>query len=127
MKILAVILGAIVAVFVLIMPITAIMASQGLKNAEKPWAAGLVFNAARIRMRLFRYGSAARIMEAGLKQFPNLPDKPKVYYQIGLCHEKRGDTQLAKQWYQEYLKTWPTHPWASQARAHIEKIEAEVL
>lgn len=124
MKILAIVLAAIVACVVMIMPISAFMVRQGFKNKEKPGAAKMVFRAADIRMRLFQYGTAARIMEKGLQTFPKYSERARITYRIGLCYEKGGRTETATKWYQQFLKQWPKHEWATQAQARIQRIEA---
>jgi len=126
MKIIAIVLAAIVACVVMIMPISAFMVRQGFKNKEKASAAKMVFRGADIRMRLFQYGTAARIMERGLQTFPKYRDRGRITYRIGLCYEKGGKPQAAKKWYEQFLKQWPKHQWATQAQARVQKLEANL-
>ncbi|MBT3380612.1 MAG: tetratricopeptide repeat protein [Lentisphaerae bacterium] len=123
MKIAGIAVAALVACVVMIMPISAFMVRQGLKNKEKPGAAKMVFRAANIRMTLFQYGAAAKIMQKGLQTFPDYNEKARATYRIGLCYEKGGRPADAKKWYEQYLKQWPKHTWAQQAQTRIQKID----
>ena len=82
-----------------------------------------VFRGADIRMRLFQYGTAAKIMEKGLQTFPEYKERGRITYRIGLCYEKGGRPEDAKKWYQQFLKQWPKHQWATQAQVRIQKID----
>jgi len=124
MKILGIILAAIIACVVMIMPISAFMVRQGFKHKEKASSAKLVFRGADIRRRLSQYGTAAKIMEKGLETFPRYPERGRITYRIGLCYEKGGKPQIAKRWYQTFKEQFPKHEWVPQADVRIQRIDA---
>jgi len=127
MKVLLIILGVMVGLVICIMPISGLMARQGLKNRGKSWAPGMVFKAARIRMILFQHRSARKIMERGLQAFPKYKRRDLVSFRIGYCWEKTRNYAEAATAYRKFVEQWPKHPLADQAQRRIADIEAKKL
>jgi len=100
---------------------------QAFRQPDRPWAPGVVFGAARIWMVLQQPRIARSILEAGLQRFPRYPHRDAATYRIALCYEREGQRESAIQWYDAFLKQWPHHPWADQARHRKALLEAENL
>ena len=124
MKIVYVLLALLVAAGVFILPITQFVVTQGLTHTDKKWAPDAVYFGARTRMRLMQYRSAAKILTKSVETFPKYQNNDRAYYLVGFCHEKLKNDPLATQWYKEFLRRWPKHPWALQAEQRLKMIEA---
>ena len=125
MKILIAILVLLVAMVICIMPITKFMVQHGIKNKDKEWAPGLVYQAARIRMKLQQYRSAGQILEKALEVFPKYKDVDKAHFWIALCYEKTDRTGEAMKWYKVYVGKYPKHEWVDQAKRRMSLIEGQ--
>jgi len=125
MKKLYIILAIVIACCVMIIPITAFMIRTGFKHQEKPWAAGLVYRGAAVRMRLQQFGSAQRVLARAVEVFPDYKDVPRAHYWLALCAEKSGNAKEAISGYNDFLGRWPKHPWASQANRRLSTLEAQ--
>ena len=126
MKKLLIIVVAAAVVAVLALPLWLnIAVRQAFQHPDQPWAPGVVFDVAHIWMILQQPRHARTIMETGLQRFPNYPRRDVVTYRIALCYEREGLRRQALQWYSVFLKNWPSHPWADQARHRKALLEAE--
>jgi outer membrane protein assembly factor BamD (BamD/ComL family) len=128
-KLLIVIVVALFAGIFFLPEITAFAARQSFKkeNIDKAWAPDLAYRAARINMKLWRYGAATAIFEKVRETWPDEPFIPRLNYQLALCYENRGLNKEAKAGYEQFLKAYPKHPWADQARKRLANIEANEL
>lgn len=127
MKKLLIVLVALILLFSSILPLSALLVRQGFSKPEAGWAPKVVYFGARLRMRIFRYGSARFILEKALTTWPEYEKVDEGTYWIGFCHEKSGAEPQAITWYRTFLQRWPSHQWAEQAKRRIDMIEAKNL
>ncbi|OGV71369.1 MAG: hypothetical protein A3K19_01390 [Lentisphaerae bacterium RIFOXYB12_FULL_65_16] len=125
MKILIAILVALVAMVICIMPITKLMVQQGIKNKDKEWAPGVVYQAGRIRMRLQQYRSSGQILEKALEVFPKYKDAENAHFWIAICYEKTKRPDEAMKWYKKFVEKYPNHMWVDQAKRRMAMIEGQ--
>ncbi len=119
MKAIVFVLGLVLVAVLALTPITATMATQGFKNPDKPWAPGMVYRAARVRMLAQQPGSAGRILQQALEVFPTYKDADRAVYWVARCHEKTGNSAEAIRWYTRFLAENPQHMWRDQAQRHM--------
>ena len=127
MKNLIIAIVVLVLLFSSILPISALLVKQGFKKPEATWAPKVVTFGARLRMKIFRYGSARVILERAIKTWPEHEKVDEQTYWIGFCYEKSGKEEQAVTWYGTFLQRWPKHRWAEQAKRRIDMIEAKNL
>ena len=115
---------------VVFMPeITAIMANTAVepKNQNASWAPGMAYTAAKINLRFFRFGTAAKIYERAIETWPNADWQADAHFQVAIAYEKDGDGKTAIELYNVFLRKYPDHPWKEQAEKRITNIQANML
>ncbi len=127
MKYLFIGLGILLVCVIMIVPISAFMVRQGFANRSKSWAPSAAYSAARIRMRIGRYRTAATILEKAIQTWPRDERVPRAHYWIALCYERLGDSAKAIEWYTRFTTTYPKHMWADQARRRTANVQANQL
>jgi len=108
-----------------ILPITAFAGKKALQTPEKGWAEPTVYFAARVRMRMSRYLSAAAILERAIKTWPKSDRVDEATYWIAFSYERASANEQAVLWYKAFLQRYPDHQWASQARRRLDTLEAQ--
>lgn len=125
MKKLLFVLCALVILLIVFFPLTvSFVIRQGFAHPEKPWASKAVFGGARLEMLLQRPATAREVFQAGLQQFPNAEGAARATYRVAVCYEREGNIPQAIVWYGRFLKQWPGHIWADQARHSIANLKA---
>jgi hypothetical protein len=127
MKKLIIVLVGLILVFSSILPVSALLIRQGFRKPQAEWAPKVVYFGARLRMRIFRYGSARVILEKALQTWPQYEKVDEGTYWVGFCYEKSGADAQALTWYRTFLQRWPSHRWSEQAKRRIDMLEAENL
>ncbi len=94
-------------------------------HVGKAWAPGVVFWAGQINMRFWRYEQGGRLLEQGLHAFPNAFWRQKGCFYVALCHERSGQEPDALRGYESFLRRYPGHPWAHQARHRLTLLRAD--
>ena len=109
--------------------ITSNMARTALdkKHSHKSWAPGVAYGAAKINLRMWRYQSAADILEDSIKTWPKALWQPEAYYQYALAQEKLENDAAAIRAYRAYSAKYPNHEWKDQARKRASNIQANML
>ena len=114
---------------VIFMPeITATMARTALKpeNQSKQWAPGMAYKAATINLRLFRFNTAAAILDRSIKAWPKADWVPEAHYQHALAYEKMEKGEEAIGLYKNFVAKYPTHKWKDQANKRVVNIQANL-
>lgn len=69
------------------------------------------------------YREAIKYFEQAKKKSP---DHSVTYYQLGLCHERIGDTEKALKNYNEYLELIEGKPWKEEMRSRVRQSVARL-
>lgn len=120
-----VILLVLVVILIALLPLwTSKMAEEAFQNSDQPWADDAVRRAAQIKFFIFMYDDALDFCVRGVETFPNSCHRPFFAYTAGLASEKEKTPEQAIKWFAYFVKEFPRHPWASQAKGHLRKLEA---
>lgn len=106
--------------------ITTSLAKSAFKpvNVGKPMAPKIVYHAAKINFRSFRYAEATRLFERGLIVWPKLAQDGDIYYYLGVCYEKQNQSAKATQYYAMLINSFPDHKWKNQAQHRMDSLNS---
>lgn len=127
MKKLLVVFGVLVVLLCCALPITGFVGQKALQRPEASWSEPAVYFAARLRMRLSRFASAAAILQHAIKVWPKSERVDEATYWIAFSYERAQVYDQAIVWYGAFLQRYPDHVWAAQARHRLDAIEAQHL
>lgn len=97
------------------------------ENINRPWAPKIAYGAGKLNMRLWRYKAGGTILKKCLETWKDAEWAGNATFQLALCYEKQGKADKAIAQYKLFLKKYPKHQWAEQARKRISNIEANKL
>ena len=118
-------LGVLILLLIVFFPLAAsFVIHQGFAHQDKAWAPKAVFTGARLKMLLQQPAGAREVFQAGLEHFPAYKGAPRATYRVAVCYEREDNIPRAIAWYESFLKQWPHHVWADQARHSLANLKA---
>jgi tetratricopeptide (TPR) repeat protein len=103
--------------------LTSKVAENAFDNPLDPESPVKVREAMLMRIRLQRYQQARQLAEKAVIYFPESREMPYFMYNAAKCAEQEREPEVAIFWYKKFLKRYPKHTWATQAKNSLNKLE----
>ena len=99
------------------------MAEEAFKHPERKDSPRRIKEAMLVKVRLQRYKQARELAEKGVIYFPESKELPDFIYNAAKCANQEKKPFVAIFWYQNFLKKFPEHQWAQQAKNALNKLK----
>ena len=99
------------------------MADDAFTHPEKTGSSQRIKDALLMEIRLQRFKAARQLAEKGIIYFPGSPEMPYFVYNAAKSADQEKKPYVAIFWYNYFLKKFPKHQWAPQAKNTMNKLK----
>ncbi len=93
------------------------------KYSSKPWAATAYYQLGNHAYRVLQFNKALRIYKKALRKDSHNRFSPLAMFRIGVCYEKEKKYREAIDSYKRFVRKYPEHYLAPQAKNSIKKLK----
>ncbi|NOY75169.1 MAG: hypothetical protein GXP32_05185 [Kiritimatiellaeota bacterium] len=101
---------------------TSKVAENAFEHPNDPKSSEKVKDALLVKIRIQRFKQARRMAEKAILFFPRAKEMPYFLYNAAKCAELEGKYRVAVYWYRKFIRRYPKHIWAQQAKNAMNKL-----
>ena len=99
------------------------MANDAFAHPEKAGSSKRIKEALLVEIRLQRFKKARKLAEKAIIYFPESIEMPYFIYNAAKSANQEKKPYVAIFWYSYFLKKFPNHQWAQQAKNTVNKLK----